>query len=236
MIDLHCHIIFNTDDGASKIENSINILREAAEAGFTKICCTPHYVEPQYIKTKQDNKEKLELLREKIKEEKIDIELYLGNEIYISDKMKDLLENGTISTIADTNYVLVELPLTQKLLGAEELIEELIFAGYTVILAHPERYLYAQKDLKYLDSFIERGVYLQGNYESLIGKYGKLAEKALKKLLKEKKIDLMSTDVHKENSTYKKMDKILKSLKHYAKKEYYEYITVDCQEKILKNM
>ena len=236
MIDLHCHIIFDTDDGAEKIENSINILREAANAGFTKICCTPHYVEPQYTKTKSENQEKLELIKEKLKEANIDIELYLGNEVYVSDNMKELVENGTIATISDTNYVLVELPLTQKLLSAEDMIEDLIFAGYTVILAHPERYIYAQKDLKYFDSFIERGVYLQGNYESLIGKYGKLAEKTLKKLLKDKKIDFMSTDVHKENSTYTKMDKILKSLKHYAKKYYYEYITVECQEKILKNL
>lgn len=236
MIDLHCHIIFDTDDGAEKIENSINILREAANAGFTKICCTPHYVEPQYTKTKSENQEKLELIKEKLKEANIDIELYLGNEVYVSDNMKELVENGTIATISDTNYVLVELPLTQKLLSAEDMIEDLIFAGYTVILAHPERYIYAQKDLKYFDSFIERGVYLQGNYESLIGKYGKLAEKTLKKLLKDKKIDFMSTDVHKENSTYTKMDKILKSLKHYAKKDYYEYITVECQEKILKNL
>ena len=150
--------------------------------------------------------------------------------------MKELIEKGTIATISDTNYVLVELPLTQKLLGAEEMIEDLIFAGYNIILAHPERYVYAQKDLKYFDNFIERGVYLQGNYESLIGKYGKTAEKTLKKLLKAKKIDLMSTDVHREKSTYTKMNKILKSLKHYAKKDYYEYITVECQEKILKNM
>lgn len=116
------------------------------------------------------------------------------------------------------------------------MIENLAFEGYTVILAHPERYIYVQKDLKYLDKFIEMGVYLQGNYESLIGKYGKGAEKTLKKLLKDKKIDLMGTDTHKEKTTYTKMNKILKILKHYAKKEYYENITINCQENILKNM
>ena len=47
MIDLHCHIIYDTDDGARTIENSINILREAEAAGFKKVCCTPHYIEPQ---------------------------------------------------------------------------------------------------------------------------------------------------------------------------------------------
>lgn len=236
MIDLHCHIIFGTDDGAKELENSINILREAYEAGFTKICCTPHYIVPQYVKTKSENLEKLNIIKEKLKEENIDIELYLGNEIYVTNNMKELIEEEKVSTLSDTKYVLVELPLTQKIIDAEDMIENLTFEGYTVILAHPERYIYVQKDLKYLDKFIEMGVYLQGNYESLIGKYGKGAEKTLKKLLKDKKIDLMGTDTHKEKTTYTKMNKILKILKHYAKKEYYENITINCQENILKNM
>lgn len=236
MIDLHCHIIFDTDDGAIDLENSINILREAYEAGFTKICCTPHYIVSQYIKTKSENLDKLNLIKEKLKEENIDIELYLGNEVYVTNNMKELIDEEKVSTLADTKYVLVELPLTQKIIDAEDMIENLIFEGYKVILAHPERYVYAQKDLKYLDKFIEMGVYLQGNYESLIGKYGKMAEKTLKKLLKDKKIDLMSTDTHREKSTYTKMNKILKTLKHYAKKDYYENITIKCQENILKNM
>jgi protein-tyrosine phosphatase len=236
MIDLHSHIIFDTDDGAKSIEKSINILKEAADAGFTSICCTPHYIEPQYTKNKAENKEKLEIIKEKLREENIDIKLYLGNEIYITDNMKELIDDGKVSTIADSKYVLVELPLTQKILNAEEMIEDLIFSGYIVILAHPERYIYAQKDLKYFDGFIERGVYLQGNYESIIGKYGIKAKKALKKLLKEQKIDLMSTDVHNEKSTYTKMHKVLKRLKHYAKNDYYDYITAECQEKILKDI
>lgn len=236
MIDLHCHIIFDTDDGAKTLENSINILKEAQAAGFTKICCTPHYIEPQYTKTRAENEEKLEIIKEKAKEEDINIELYLGNEIYITDNMKDLILEGKATTIAGTDFVLVELPITQKLLSAEEMIESLTFAGYTVILAHPERYTYAQKDLKYFDKFLEMGVLLQGNYESLIGKYGIGAEKALKKLLKKKEISLLSTDNHRENSTYTKMEKILKKLRHYAKDEYFDYITEACQKEILKNM
>lgn len=236
MIDLHCHTIYDTDDGAKTIENSINILREAEAAGFKKICCTPHYMEPHYMQTKEENKARLEIIKERLIEENIGIELYLGNEVYVSDNMKDLISEGKVSTIADSKYVLVELPITQKLLNADEMVESLVFAGYTVIMAHPERYIYAQKDLKYFDQFLERGVLLQGNYESLIGKYGRLAEKALKKLLKEEKISLLATDNHREGSTYTKMNKILKVLKHYAKNDYYDYVTEKCQEKILKNM
>ena len=99
MIDLHCHIIFGTDDGAKELENSINILREAYEAGFTKICCTPHYIVPQYVKTKSENLEKLNIIKEKLKEENIDIELYLGNEIYVTNNMKELIEEAGLEFV-----------------------------------------------------------------------------------------------------------------------------------------
>ena len=235
MIDLHCHLIFETDDGAKSIENTIEILKEASYAGFEEICCTPHYLEPQYNKTKKENEEKLELIREKLKEENINIKLYLGNEIYITEDIMELINSKKVSTIADTNYVLVELPLMFKLNDAEDIVSELIYKGFNVILAHPERYVYVQKDMKYLDDFIDKGVYLQGNYESLIGKYGSKAEKVLKKLLKTEKIDLLATDVHRENSTYTKMDKILKVLRKYTDTDYYEDIINNNPKKILEN-
>lgn len=236
MIDLHCHLIYDTDDGAKEIDNSINMIKEAAKAGFKKICCTPHYLVPQYAKTKAENIEKLEKIKEKLAEENIDVELFLGNEVYVVDNIYELIESNKVSTINDTNYVLIEFPMTFKSFIAEDEVDSLISHGYNVILAHPERYSYVQKDITYLDTFIERGVYLQGNYETLLGKYGNNAKKTLIKLIKEEKIDLLSTDNHKEKSTYTKMDKILKVLRKYAKDEYFESLTALTQEQILKNL
>lgn len=235
MIDLHCHLIFDTDDGAKTIEDSIEMLKEAYQAGFTEICCTPHYLEPEYIKTKKENKRKLNQIQKRLDEENIDIKLYLGNEVYITGNIKELFDLKNITTIADSSYILIELPLSFKMDFAEEITQQLIFNGFNVILAHPERYLYVQKDIKYLDDFLEQGVYLQCNYESLIGKYGIKAQKVVKKLLKQQKVDLFSTDTHRANSTYTRMDKILKVLKKYTKEEYYEKVTITNPQKILEN-
>ena len=236
MIDLHCHLIYNTDDGAESLENSIRIIKEAANAGFTKICCTPHYLVPQYIKTKKENMEKLEVIKKRLQEENVNVEMFLGNEIYITDNIHELIRDEKVSTIADTKYVLVEFPLTFKSFIAEDEIDNLIAHGYNVILAHPERYSYVQKDITYLDDFIERGVYLQGNYETLLGKYGNNAKKTLIKLIKQGKIDILSTDTHRENSTYTKMEQIMKALRKYAKGDYFESITQSSLENILKKL
>ena len=37
MIDIHCHILPNIDDGSRSIEESMQMIREAYEAGFTDI-------------------------------------------------------------------------------------------------------------------------------------------------------------------------------------------------------
>ena len=50
MIDLHAHILTDTDDGASSFEESVALLYEARKAGFTGIVCTPHYMQGFYEK------------------------------------------------------------------------------------------------------------------------------------------------------------------------------------------
>ena len=42
MIDLHSHIIPNVDDGSRRLEDSINLVKEAIELGITDIVFTPH--------------------------------------------------------------------------------------------------------------------------------------------------------------------------------------------------
>lgn len=234
MIDLHSHILFETDDGSSSIEESIEMAKEAYEAGFTTICCTPHYLEPQYINKKKENKEKVEILQNKLDQRNINIKLELGNEIFIAQNIEELINMEKASTIGDSEYILIELPMFQKLTNAIDIIRNLPYSK--IILAHPERYEYVQKDISYLSEFIEMGVLLQGNYESILGKYGGQAQKTLKKLLKQHKIDLLSTDTHRKNSTYKKFFEVEKKLRKIVKEDYYRDLTFNVPNDILRNI
>jgi protein-tyrosine phosphatase len=99
MIDLHSHILFETDDGSNNIEESIKMAKEAFEAGFTTICCTPHYLEPIYIKTKKENEEKLNKLKEALEKENIKMELLLGNEIFVVQNIDKLIKEEKVSRV-----------------------------------------------------------------------------------------------------------------------------------------
>lgn len=203
MIDLHCHILPSIDDGSKTIKESLEILRHAAEAGITDAVLTPHYIRDS--KYNCDNARKAELLAElkaAAAAAEIPINLYLGNEIYIDHDLLNLLGSGEVSTLANSRYLLVELPVLTEDQAAGDTLFKLITSGFTPIIAHPERYQYVQKNPAYVDTFIEIGCLFQGDYQSLLGKYGRAAKKSLEKLIKAGKITFLASDTHHSTDDY----------------------------------
>lgn len=202
MIDCHSHIIYDVDDGCVLIEDSINTIKNLKSLGFNKIVVTPHYLKgSNFVKNNKEKKEKLNILKEKLKEENIDVELFLGNEIYIADDIDDLIMGKEATTINKSRYILIELPLYNKINNVEDTLYELKIKGYIPVIAHPERYSYFQKNYKEIDSLLEMGVLFQSNYGSIIGNYGKDAIKLIEYLLKNDMVTFMATDIHRPNSS-----------------------------------
>lgn len=163
MIDIHSHILFGIDDGSKDIETSVNMAKEAQINGVTHICCTPHFLEPDYISNSKENEERLEILKQKFKEENIDIELRLGNEIFITENSIEDLNIGRAIKMNETKYVLVEFPMVNELKCSEKIVDNLILKGYKVIIAHPERYKYVQENPDYIIPYLDKGVIFQSN-------------------------------------------------------------------------
>lgn len=231
MIDFHSHILPNIDDGSSSIEESINILKEAKEAGFTKIISTSHYIEEYY---ESDEKERTELLKN-IEKNYQDIELYLGNEIYITDQMIELVKEGKASTINNSKYILFELPMNTKTMLTKEMVYRIIENGNIPIIAHPERYSYVQYNPEYVEELAEMGAMFQANYGSIIGMYGEKAKKTVKKLLKQDLIQFLGSDVHRTNQIYPLIPKAIKKISKVISEEKIKELTVMNPQKVLDN-
>lgn len=235
MIDCHSHILFNIDDGCINIEDSILTIKNLYNLGFDKIVLTPHYIKgSDYLSiNKEDKKEELE---KRLKEEKINVELFLGNEIYIFDEIIEHLNENKMSSINNSKYILIELPLYDKINNIEDYIHEIKVNGYIPIIAHPERYLYYQKDYKKLKELKDMGVLFQCNYSSIIDNYGKEARKLFKYLLRKNLVDILSTDVHRPNSTViKEFDLIKKKLIRKIGKTKFRKLSYETPLKILNN-
>lgn len=196
MKDLHSHILYGIDDGAKTLEDSINMLKEASNHGVTDIVLTSHYIKESRFAANQEKRKKIfNELKEKIQEQNIDINIYLGNEVYIDEGIPELLTEE-VSTINDTNYMLIEFPLNYEYSMLDEVIFELKSNGIIPIIAHPERYICYYDNLDFFKELIKEGCILQGNIASLEKKYGKHARKMLIKLLKNDMIKLLGSDSH----------------------------------------
>ena len=117
----------------------------------------------------------------------------------------------------------------------KEVVYRLIENGFVPVIAHPERYSYVQDNPEYIEELAEMGALFQANYGSIIGMYGKKAEKTLKKLLKNDLIRFFGTDSHRIDQVYTKMPKILKKLHKVLSDEEIEEFTVINPQKVLNN-
>lgn len=235
MIDMHSHILPGIDDGSQSIEESIKIIKEAKEAGFTEIVSTSHYIEETYKSSKHEREELIENINKELERENIDIKIYNGAEAYISTNLTELIQKEELPTINESKYLLMELPMHSQILYLDNIIYNLKTNGITPIIAHPERYSYVQKNPKVLQDLINKGVLFQANYGSIIGRYGKDAEKTVKKLLKNNMIHFLGTDTHRSGSVYIQMDKILKKLEKLIGKEKLEILSKTNPQRVLKN-
>ena len=81
MVDIHSHIINEIDDGSKSIEMTINMLKKAEESGTTDIIATPHFMRGRFEVEYKEVIEKVEELKKIVKENNIDINIYVGQEV-----------------------------------------------------------------------------------------------------------------------------------------------------------
>lgn len=200
MIDIHSHILYNVDDGSDTLDESVALIKLAFENGYTDIVLTPHYINE--IGTECINKDVLEHfenLKVEIKNRKININIHLGNEIYICDTMfKDILNSKTY-TLANSKYVLIEFPMYGEVPYIIDSIYELKLHGFIPIIAHPERCFCFQNKYSLLRDAIKEGALFQINSGSIIEHHGTTAKKMVKKMLKEGLVSFVATDTHNKN-------------------------------------
>ena len=234
MIDVHSHLIPNVDDGSKSISETINLIKEAYEVGFSDIILTPHYMMNYY----EADREEIDLWKQKLQEildeEGIGVKLHLGMEVYIIDDLIEHIKQNKVITLANSKYLLMELPLNTSVHFMYDVIFKLINKGITPIIAHPERYKIVQENLKLVEELIENGCLMQGNYASILGYYGKTAQKTIKHLLKERLISFLGTDTHRENTIYPIIPKAIKKISKIIGEEQKNELIANA-EIILKN-
>ena len=235
MIDFHSHILPNIDDGARNVEETFKLIKEAEEVGFDTIISTSHYIEGYYESNVAERETWIKAINEKLKERSQNITLHLGNEVYLSNNIKELIEEKKATTIKGTNYILFEMPLNTKPLNIFDVVYDMLQQKLRPILAHPERYSYVQKDPNLIYDLIEKGVLMQCNYGSIIGQYQDKARIIAKKLLENDMVHFLGSDVHRAGTVYKNIPRILNEIEKIVGKEKLEELTTINPKLVLEN-
>lgn len=234
MIDIHCHVLPGIDDGSPDLVTTLAILKNAAEAGVTDMILTPHYIKNTRYSFNNASKEAiLNIIKTATEQAGIPINLYLGNEIFYDLDIHSMLVGRKIASLNDSRYLLIEFPVQNEDKSAKDTLFKLICDGFVPVIAHPERYPYFQKNSKKIDEYLELGCLMQGDYQSLHGRYGKHAERALKKYLKNDKIAVLASDTHKPTDNYN-LEKTYQIVDRLTKKKA-RLLLEDNPRKILKN-
>jgi protein-tyrosine phosphatase len=135
-------------------------------------------------------------LQQALEKEGLNIELFSGNEIYYSDETFRELEEGRISTLAGSDYVLVEFHPTNPYRAIHNAAYQVQAAGYIPIIAHVERYSDMVSKPARVEELVDMGCLIQVNASSIMGKFGFGISSYTKKLLKKRLVHFVATDAH----------------------------------------
>lgn len=199
-LDFHSHILPGLDDGATDLENSVELVAAMQSWGFERVTCTPH-ITNKFRNTPETIRPAFELLQEELYKRNVDIELRMSAEYrLVPETWPEVLEKNWIMPIED-RFILMELPIFNpediKDLKPLEEFKKIISMGLTPLLPHPERYSYLSE--KELMSFVEAGVRIQCNYGSLAGLYGEQAKSHAQRLTDEGLVYCYGTDMHNKH-------------------------------------
>ena len=201
MIDIHCHILPDIDDGASDLEESIEMARMAWLSGVTDIAATPHFRgEMADAELCQTIAQRLEVLRAALRQEGIPLQLHAGAEILCLPETPELAARRLLPTLGGTNYILTEFYFDESFAYMDDLLSEIAACGYRIVVAHPERYGVIQRSPRLLERWARLGYVLQLNKGSVLGSFGHRAENAAHDILGLGLAHLFASDAHSSHA------------------------------------
>lgn len=219
MVDLHCHILPEIDDGATSREMSLEMCKMAAQSRVTDIIATPHMTD-LYAKQEFHNKVavRLKYLNEKLQSENIPVRIHKGAEVYAS---KDILYSPDLSdlTLAGSKYLLFEFSfLDSDFDFVKEVITIIQSQSLVPVIAHPERYDFIQRDYSNINRLADCGALFQCNLGSLTGELGKRERRLAREMVNKGAVSFLASDAHRVKFRNTNFGEMLGIIKNDSKK------------------
>jgi protein-tyrosine phosphatase len=193
LIDIHCHVLYGLDDGARTMEDSLAMIRVAAEHGTTDLVASPH-ASPDYC---FDPERIQERLNELAAASPGTPRLYPGCDFHLTyDNIQDAIAHPAKYAIAHNRYLLVEFSDLLILRNTAEIFARLGDAGLIPVVTHPERNPLLRQRIEEIAQWVENGASVQITAQSLTGKFGRKAREFCGTLLERGLVHFIASDAH----------------------------------------
>ena len=210
MLDEHCHIVWDVDDGSDSLEESLDMLAEAARVGITQIVATPHMRWSDFDNDKViSHFDKLADVAMK----RHGIQMWLGYEVFYKTLLKQGLHTAPLYVTEGTNNLRLEFNSGGVVEdGWEKVFYELQTTyGLDLTIAHTERYASVLDDFDIVYRMRDMGCRIEVSAGDLFGGFFNASAKCAKRILDEGLCDALVSDAHCA-AHYRDFEKALKKL------------------------
>lgn len=199
MIDIHCHLLPEIDDGADDLATALAMARLAVADGITHAVLTPHIHPGRWNNTAAAIAAATVRFAQALDENSIPLNVGHAAEVRISEAIFKQIEEGAIPYLGRVDgyqIMLLEFPHSHVLPGSEKLIAWLLRKGVRPLIAHPERNREVMANPACLKRFIDMGCLVQVTAGAFTGRFGDKARHAACYFLEHNQIDLVASDAH----------------------------------------
>jgi protein-tyrosine phosphatase len=193
MVDIHCHILPGLDDGPDSLDESVRMAEMAIADGITHVVGTPH-ANAEYAFDFDLVQQRRNELQEKVGD---GLKLATGCDFHLSfENLQDISTDKTKYTINQKTYLLIEFADFAIAPGMDDTLHHLQMLGLSLIITHPERNRLIRSQQDRLRRWLHQGCYVQVTAGSLLGKFGRGAQKDAEQWLEQDMVHFVASDAH----------------------------------------
>ena len=194
--DWHSHILPGVDDGVRTLDDSLAVLAWYEAQGVREVWLTPHIME-DIPNTPAELRARFAELEAAYSGPVV---LHLAAEHMLDPLFAERLAAGDVLPMHDASaadhgaFLLVETSYFNPPMDLDGMLDAITARGFRPLLAHPERYVYMDKDD--ILRLAERGISFQLNRPSLAGAYGEGIRRKAEGMLRDGLFVRCGSDLH----------------------------------------
>lgn len=196
MIDLHSHILPGIDDGSRSMEMSLAMARIAVDDGIRIMACTPHIYPGLYMNDSAGIKAARDALQTQLDDHGIALQLTTGADVHLVPGLLEGLRAGTVPCLHGTRYILLEPSHHVAPPRFAESVFQLVGAGYTPVITHPERLSWIEDHFDTFAALTQQGAWMQVTAGALTGLFGPRIKYWAERFVGEGLTHILATDAH----------------------------------------